>query len=128
MITNIRFRNYFSTSNSIYLLDLKSIGFVLIIFWYALLHLRSAWSNVSISKLILILVHWYCSHTFTYSYRSFSNYLYAFIKCWIDFYIIALWPWFHWSFVKFTGFFYSYLFGVCLGSSKIFFLTPVFIF
>ena len=52
--------------------------------------------------------------------KSFSKSKFTFVMCWIDFIIINLQPWFHWSIVKFAAFIYSYFvrFAFCLDSSE----------
>ena len=97
----------FSTSKSIYILDLTSISFILIVLWYEVLYLLPVSSNYQYTNLFYY-SHVFADFMFKISNKSFSNDRFSFIICWIIFSIIVLQPMFDWCIVKLITFIYQY--------------------
>ena len=97
----------FSTSKSIYILDLTSISFILIVLWYEVLYLSPVSSNYQYKNLFYY-SHVFADFMFKISNKSFSNDRFSFIICWIIFSIIVLQPMFDWWIVKLITFIYQY--------------------
>ena len=101
---NLRSLSLLKTSKLIYVLDLTSIGFIMIALWYILLYLSNILCNLSMHTFFDIAVIYLKIFFFKVPINLLATtYFPSFC---ISFYIIVFWQCFHWSIVKLTTLIY----------------------